>query len=459
MDLTLGLGRKPRIAVVGDVMLDVAVHGSCTKLANEAPIPVFRERGSRRVALGGCGNVAANLAAMGCDQLYLFSRVGDDAAGEQIRHLCDHVGINTFMIEVEEFPTITKTRYYADKTLLFRHDEEIVEPLEAAQEERILAGLRSLIPTIDCVVLSDYAKGFLTESLCQAIIAICNEFGVSTIVDPKGYATKYHGCTLIKPNRVELKALFGIGTEDMAAAHARVAEVVGCAASCITLSEDGMSLAEKGAAPIYRRNRRAEVIDVTGAGDVVCATLAYMWPLVADRAHILEVANNFAMVSVGHLGSYVLQTSDFLIGHKLRSIDEVAAATAGKRVVFTNGCFDILHAGHLGLLKECAQLGDLVVVGLNSDASVARLKGPTRPIHSAADRAAALAALDWVSYIVVFKEDTPASLLQVLRPAVLVKGGDYKADEVIGREYANEVVIVPTLAGHSTTRTVNLIRG
>lgn len=457
MQATLGLARRPRIIVVGDVMLDVAVHGACNKLANEAPIPVFKKERTRK-ALGGSGNVAANLAAMGCESLHLVGRVGVDAGATEVVRLCEAAGIVPWFARGSE-PTITKTRYYAGKTLLFRHDEEVVAELKEDEEDWIICSVKALLECggIDCVVLSDYAKGVLTARVCREVITACRAASVYTVVDPKGRGDKYYGCTIMKPNRVELKGLFGVGTEDMAAAHKRVRDVCGCVASCITLSEDGMSLGTLDGI-IHRRNRRAEVVDVTGAGDIVCATLAYMWPLVEDKARILEFANHGAMTSVGHLGSYVLQAHDFINCEKVKSIDAVAGATEGKRVVFTNGCFDILHAGHLGLLKECALMGDVVVVGLNSDASVARLKGPTRPIHSVADRAAAIAALDWISYIVVFEEDTPAQLLEVLRPAVLVKGGDYKAEDIVGREFAGEVVIVPFLTGHSTTRTVGLIK-
>lgn len=457
MQGTLGLARKPRIIVVGDVMLDVAVHGSCSKLANEAPIPVFKKERTRK-ALGGSGNVAANLAAMGCESLHLVGRVGVDAGATEVVKLCEAVNIKSWFARGSE-PTITKTRYYAGKTLLFRHDEEVIAGLKNDEENWIICSVKALLESepIDCVVLSDYAKGVLTDRICREIITACRAANICTVVDPKGRADKYYGCTVMKPNRVELKGLFMVGTEDMASAHKRVADICGCTASCITLSEDGISLGTLDGI-IHRRNRRAEVVDVTGAGDVVCATLAYMWPLVEDKGRILEVANHYAMTSVGHLGSYVLQPNDFINCEKVKSIDAVATATVGKRVVFTNGCFDILHAGHLGLLKECALMGDMVVVGLNSDASVARLKGPTRPIHTVAERAAALAALDWISYIVVFEENTPRELLEVLRPAVLVKGGDYKAEDVVGREFAGEVVIVPFVAGHSTTRTVGLIK-
>ena len=450
METCLSIGRHPRIAVIGDIMLDKSYFGSVSKIANEAPIPVFR-CATEKVTLGGCGNVAANLAAFGCDALYLFGRVGQDSAAETIKELCIKTGICDRFIYSDT--TTVKNRYYCGNTLLFRHDEEVNTALLPEQIDRLLEELWSC-DQLDCIILSDYNKGVLTQELCQRIICGANERGIVTVVDPKADAAKYIGCTVIKPNLAECKALFGIDGREGATAHATIRELCKCKASVITLSENGMSYCSDKTF-IQRANRKMEVIDVTGAGDIVCSVIAYLYPLNVEVQRLLDVANFFAMRSVGHLGSYTLQHGDFIACRAAMQNNKVVgwkeAATADQ-AVFTNGCFDICHVGHLNLLKRCRDLGDVVIVGLNSDASIRRLKGPSRPIQNLETRAAFLSALEYVDYICIFEEDTPEELIKVIRPAVIVKGGDYKAEEVVGRESAGRVEIVPLIEGYSTSK-------
>jgi D-beta-D-heptose 7-phosphate kinase/D-beta-D-heptose 1-phosphate adenosyltransferase len=458
MDLSLSKCKRPSIIVIGDIMLDITIRGTCNKLANEAPLPVFKDS-DKTIKLGGCGNVAENLAAMGCKQLHLFGRVGTEDT--TVSDICSRKNIVPHFIYSTKCPTISKTRYYSGKTLLFRQDNEIIRPLESDEEKQLLNSFKSLLDStsFDCVVLSDYAKGLLSYNICQNIIKICNSKGIITVVDPKENAAKYTNCTIIKPNRGEVKSLFGIDTSDLHAAHKRIIETCNCKASVITLSEDGISLFE-GDSVLHYKNKPAEVIDVTGAGDVVCACIAYLWNNIHDRTKLLDCINFFAMRSIEHIGSYVLRKDDFIAYNTNKlglSVDLIRQIHSDRKIVFTNGCFDIIHTGHLTLLKQCRELGDIIVVGINSDNSVRRLKGPTRPINSQDSRAELIATLDWVDYVCIFDEDTPKELLQILRPAVLVKGGDYTIDQIIGREYADTVVIIPFVNGYSSTNIINRI--
>lgn len=475
MEYTLNLPRTPNIIVVGDIFLDHTFHtNTVARLANEAPIPVYKH--SREVwSLGGAGNVIANLASMGCANLYAFGRVGAaaDAHTAHIAALLDTYKVHNKLLYDPALPTIVKNRYYCGKMLLFRHDHEDVAPLTVTQEDAILASLADILAAgdtpIDCIVLSDYNKGVLTPRLCRELIALARAYNVMTCVDPKEDPAKYAGCTLIKPNKVETQKLFGIQVNgsNTRQAHEAIHAKLGCAASVITLSEHGATYFDSGCDDvIHCANRPMEVIDVTGAGDVVCATLAYLYPLhVANKQEILRLANAFAMISVGHLGSYILQPQDFIacraVLHTNKRIDvrglRTILAVAPGKSVFTNGCFDIMHVGHLDLLKRCKEMGDIVIVGLNSDASVRRLKGPERPIMSVEKRVAFLSALESVDYVVVFEEDTPADILAQLRPSILVKGGDYKAEQIVGREYVDEVRIVPFVDGYSSSSVIRTV--
>lgn len=460
MDLCLSIGRKPSIIVVGDIMLDKSHFGAVGKIANEAPIPVFKCTAAVKESLGGCGNVASNLAAMGCNKLFLFSRVGPNASA--IEQLCKTKDINCFLISCEESKTTIKNRYYVGKTLLFRHDEEECNHLTDEQADCITEGVSNIIKSgthIDCIVLSDYNKGVLTPYLCQKLIALANQHDVATVIDPKVSAEKYFGCTVIKPNLTECAALFKCNGLSGAEAHATIRELCGCKTSVITMSEHGISYGDT-EHYIHRRNTQMEVIDVTGAGDIVCSVLAYLYRL-APPEKILEVANFFAMRSIGHLGSYTLERCDFLACRASMNNNKVVDASAihfAGSIVFTNGCFDICHRGHIELLKRCRDFGNCVVVGLNSDASVRCLKGESRPIQNQETRAAFLSSLPYVDYICIFEEDTPEELIKQIRPAVLVKGGDYTVEQIVGREFAGRIEIVPFLDGNSTTRIVDAIR-
>jgi D-beta-D-heptose 7-phosphate kinase/D-beta-D-heptose 1-phosphate adenosyltransferase len=473
MEHVINIANKPNIIVVGDIFLDHTFYGSVSRIANEAPVPVYKH--DREVwSLGGAGNVLANLAQMGCNQLFAFGRTGSatDYNTTKITSLLTKYNITNKLIYDDDVSTIVKNRYYCGKTMMFRHDQETVSWLSSTQEDTMLEQINKLIlnpeTPINCIVFSDYNRGFLTHRLCQSIVNLAQTRGIFTCVDPKEDATKYTGCSLIKPNRAETLKLFGVQVEgkDTKHAHEVIHKVVGCTDSVITLSEHGATLSGSGSTSIIHcANQPMEVIDVTGAGDIVCATLAYLYPKHSNKQEILKVANILAMISVTHLSSYVLHLPDFINcgalmnkekrieASKLRTILDVLHEEK-QTSVFTNGCFDIIHVGHLDLLKRCKEMGNIVIVGLNSDASISRLKGPERPINALEKRVAFLSALTYVDYIVVFEQDTPAELLAQLRPSILVKGGDYTVEQLVGREHAGEVRIVPFISGYSSTSVI-----
>ncbi len=437
--------------VVGDFMLDIITNGSISKIANEAPIPVFKSSGSgssNKEQLGGAGNVCANLAGLAAGSntaVVAIGIIGSDYNGSVIETLCQSHNILTAgLIMSPGRPTTCKHRYYVNNRLVFRVDNETTVAARPSEEMQIMGEIVKTVESYKArnyivkIILSDYDKGTLTDKLRQSIITYAHSEGVSTFVDPKTDLRIYNGCTLIKPNKTEMHRLAGINMDecDLAAAHRQLEQLVDCEYSLITLAEGGMSLGN-GRIYHFATADKVEVIDVTGAGDVVLALVSYMWGFDISSDQLVQTANRVARKAVMHCGTYVMSLADI-----------------GGRLVFTNGCFDILHVGHLKLLEAARALGDCLVVGLNSDASVRRLKGPTRPIRSAAERADMLKALPWVDEVCVFDEDTPAELIKQLRPAVLVKGGDYQLEDIVGREWVREVVRIPFVEGNSSTRII-----
>lgn len=452
---------KPTIIVCGDIMLDHNIYTRVEKIANEAPIPVFNQQ-TEEWNLGGCGNVLKNLHSMGCKKLYAFGAVGADDNGEKINKMIEDLGIQNHIVVLPTYNTTTKRRYFCDNRIMFRCDVEnsvtqkgsLSATLFVDEIEKILVREH-----VDCIVLSDYNKGVLTKAQCQSIIQLANRYGVMTCVDPKDDASKYIGCTLIKPNRAEAHKLFQLSSEaSITDLHRVIRDTIGCRYSVITLAEQGITLFD-GATLFHERPTVRNIIDVTGAGDVVCSVISYFIHNTASLSGMLRVATRLATKSVEFPGTYTVQPSDLLeIPGKQISFEALSLIPReGKTLVFTNGCFDLLHSGHLELLRFCKQRGDLVVVGVNSDTSVRELKGPTRPIHIEAVRVDVLTALEYVDYVILFDDATPYRILQELKPDLLVKGGDYRVEDIIGREFAKETVVCPVIEGMSTTLTISRI--
>ena len=459
--------------VIGDLMLDRYLWGSCDRISPEAPVQVVKVQRETH-SLGGAGNVVTNLCSLGA-QVSLIALVGADASNTPLPQLMHDLGVGTEgLIRDAARPTSIKTRVLAAHHQLLRFDVERTEPCSEAHAQAILEGLQSKAAETDVVVLSDYGKGVLTPSVTRELIARCRKAGLPVLVDPKGldYA-HYRGATLLTPNRKEAAAATGLDlASDLGITNAgrQLLSQLELSACLITLSEDGMALFEGGSEQRLPTQAR-EVFDVTGAGDTVIAAIAFALACGLPLHPACDFANRAAGVVVGKLGAASVTLDEIAqaagivtgTGPKLRTRTELQREVArlraaGRSIVFTNGCFDILHAGHVQYLEQAAALGDVLIVGLNSDDSVRRLKGPKRPLNPELDRAQLLAALSCVSYVTTFAEDTPRDLIASLGPDVLVKGGDYRPDDIAGatevRARGGEVRVLPFVEGRSTSRII-----
>jgi D-beta-D-heptose 7-phosphate kinase/D-beta-D-heptose 1-phosphate adenosyltransferase len=475
---------KQTILCVGDLMLDDFVYGDVSRISPEAPAPVIRV--SREdLVIGGAGNVARNIASLGARCLFV-GVVGDDAAGKLLRSELGGAkgGIASRLVVDRERPTTRKLRFVSEhhSTHLLRADWEVTNPVGAATETALIKHALALLPRADAVVLSDYAKGALTPRLIKAVIERARKLKTPVIVDPKGGDFSiYRGATVITPNRKELADATRqpVTTAAEIAAAARVlARTVGSRAVLVTLSEEGMLLHTRKAAPVHVPAYSVKVRDVSGAGDTVAAVLAVMLALGADFEAAMRAANAAAAVVIGKRGTAtvtgaelrarILPSATLAPEEKIvfdwRELDDRLAEWRSQdlRIGFTNGVFDLLHPGHIKVLAQARAACDRLVVGLNSDASVRRLKGDGRPIQSEHARAEVLAGLEAVDLIVVFEQDTPLELIRQVRPNVLVKGGDYRRDQVVGRDLVEarggEVIVVDLVPGFSTTRIVKRSR-
>ncbi len=462
--------------VVGDLMLDEYVMGAVERISPEAPVPVVRVRDTEH-RLGGAANVARQVAALGA-RVTLAGVIGDDSTGDDFLRLCEASGIDTrAVIRVPGRRTTRKLRVLGHSQQLLRLDWEDLKPCSPQATVRMVSKLADG-PKPDAIILSDYAKGVLTPETIASVTALRGAAPV--VVDPKHRDfTRYTGATTITPNLRELEAAAGqtLDPDDaaaIAAAARPLAAAAGLEAMVVTLGDRGMLIVPvQGGADISVPASQRAVYDVTGAGDTAISVLTLSLAAQAPLLAAAQLANAAAGVSVGQIGAVAVDAGsirDALAarpdGKILGREDLVARAAtwrmAGKRIVFTNGCYDLLHAGHLSLLSQAAKLGDILVLAINSDASVRRLKGPERPLVPQEDRAAVLAALGFVDAVTIFDEDTPLEVLQSVRPHVLVKGGDYKLEDVVGRELmeatGGRVVLVPLTPEKSTTALVERIR-
>lgn len=457
------------VAVVGDLMLDETWTGEVSRVAPEAPVPLLALSAMSRRA-GGAGNVVENLAALGA-RVVALGAVGPEEEGQWLaRRLTSLPGASGTIVEDPFRTTPVKRRMVSDGRQILRVDSEIAAGLSPLAEASLVSAALAAVERADVLLLSDYAKGTLTPRLLSTLLADAKCRGVPALVDPKGkdYG-KYAGAALLTPNRKELETVTGESARDLAAVARlgeRLRDQLSLSALLVKLSDEGMLLLPKGESPTHIRARTREVFDVTGAGDTVLAALGVAIGCGLPLADAAEVANRAAGCAVARVGTTSIRWADLL--DELRAAPEeklldrqhlgavcAMLRRAHKRVVFTNGCFDLLHPGHVKLLTSARRLGDVLVVGLNSDASVKRLKGDSRPVLLEHDRAQVLGSLDAVDFVVVFDEDTPESLIRTVRPDVLVKGGDYTEETVVGapfvRAYGGDVVLIPFVLGHSTT--------
>ncbi len=464
-----------RVLCIGDIMCDRFVDGAVARISPEAPIPVLKTAHEWSIP-GGAGNVARNVAALG-GHCHCLGVIGDDESGRALRTMFDELtGIDANLAIDPSRPTTVKTRYIASGQQLLRADRESDGPIDGHLSEKLLAAAKDTLPQCDIVILSDYAKGVVTANIAAKIIGLANTHGKPVLVDPgrADYAS-YRGATLVTPNRAEFEQAVGRavdGDMDVVAAGRALIDRFDLAALLVTRSHEGMSYVTRDDHFVCPTQAR-EVFDVSGAGDTVVAVLAAAMASGIPMEDAVRLANAAAGIVVGKVGTATigraeletaLRESDVLADETKVMSAEMAVETVRRwrrrraRIGFTNGCFDLLHPGHVALLQQARSHCDRLVVGLNSDASVARLKGEGRPVQSENARALVLASLALVDVVVIFADDTPIGLIEALRPDTLVKGADYAITNVVGADfvqsYGGDVVLADLLDGYSTTDTI-----
>lgn len=457
-----------KILVIGDLMVDRYLWGSCERISPEAPVQVVDIK-SENLRLGGAGNVICNLKALEMD-VGVISVIGEDSVGEKIRDLLQNLGVKIEKLIYEKNrKSAQKTRIMALHQQVLRFDKESKDEISAHSQSEIISHFKKIICQYEGVLLSDYAKGVLSPNLCQNIIKIANENSKFILIDPKGKDySKYADATLLTPNLKEASLATNIEITDDETLKEAIIKLkfdLNLKYSIITLSEKGIALYDEELCVIPAIAK--EVFDVTGAGDTVLATLGYALANRIDIKTAISLANRAAAIVVSKVGSATASLKELnsygncdILGEKIKTIDEICEILAQKsqKIVFTNGCFDILHVGHVKYLQKAKKLGDILIVGLNSDASVKALKGQTRPINSAKNRAIILSALGFVDFVVLFDEITPINLIKRIKPDILAKGADYANKEIAGSDIAKEVALIEFEDGFSTTNLIKKIK-
>ena len=470
------------ILCIGDVMLDYFVYGQVERISPESPIPVLRQQHQFSM-LGGAGNVMRNIIALG-GQVIFISVIGDDSTGRTLQsQLKSLAGVQSKIFTEVNRQTVQKTRFIAQGQQLLRVDEEVVLPCTVDSQEKILAATRQSLPHCQAVILSDYRKGLFTESLSQVLIEQIHhqDSSIPIIVDPKGrHYNHYKGATVITPNLKELGEVSGYSLKsesDILRESQHLQHSLNIGSILVTQGSQGMTLVEKDKDPYFFPAQTREVYDVSGAGDTVVATLALGLASGYPLKESCFLANEAAGIVVGKVGTATVSTEELEnslnqhhgASHTQKLVDIHQAQDLLKRwryqglkIGFTNGCFDLLHLGHLHILHQSAQACDKLVLGLNTDHSIKRLKGDQRPIQNEQTRAMVLAALSMVDAVILFDEDTPFELIKALQPDVLVKGADYTVDRVVGADLVQarggHVLLVDLQEGHSTTNTVSKMK-
>lgn len=469
----ININFKPNILVIGDLMIDHYLWGSCDRISPEAPVQVVNVKKENSV-LGGAGNVINNLVSLG-SSVEVISVIGDDSVANELKTLLSNIGVSFDNLVVEKGrKTSKKSRLMASNQQVLRYDSESVDEISKNSSNKILEILEKNIKNYNAIILSDYKKGVLTTTLTQDIIKLANRNKIKVLADPKGKDfSKYKGAYTLTPNKKEAMEATNIDIKDeksLVEALKSLKQNCNLEVSLITLSEQGIAIFddELFTSPTAAR----EVFDVTGAGDTVIASITFALSCGVDIKKALYFANLAAGVVVGKIGSatasldeiyeYESQLNKSSSSSHIKTFDEIEKLakklhSQGKKIVFTNGCFDILHVGHVKYLEEAKSYGDVLILGLNADSSVRKLKGSSRPINSQDDRAYILASLESVDYVVIFEEETPYELIKLIKPHVLVKGGDYEGKEVVGQDIADELKLVQFVDGKSTTNTIKRI--
>lgn len=451
--------RDVRALIVGDVMLDRYWQGKVHRISPEAPVPVVNVGADER-RLGGAANVAANITALG-GQAILLGQYGQDESGDIFSQLLKEHGVQNACLTRDDIPTTQKLRVLSSSQQMIRMDFEEAKPPSTPE---LLARFQRYLPEVDIVILSDYAKGMLKEA--KTLIQAAKTHNVPVLVDPKSTDYEcYRGATVITPNRQEFQQVTGcVNDQEMTQAAEYLTQQFDIANLLVTLSEQGMVWYPSGQEPLRCAAVSKEVFDVTGAGDTVLASIALGWVKKWAVPDIMRFANQAAGVVVQKVGTAQASLKEIMsdpnVSDKIQTADDLATIvdslrTKGHRIVFTNGCFDVMHVGHVRCLHAAKSAGDILIVAVNDDASIARLKGPSRPVNPLAARQEVMAAIGAVDYVTAFSEDTPLNIIKKLLPDVLVKGGDYCIESIVGADIVmsrgGEVLVFPIVDGFSTT--------
>ena len=454
------------IIVLGDIMLDINYESEVTRQAPEANIPIYNILGHNYI-LGGAANVAQNLKYLDTN-VELISFIGNDNYASIIKNILESKQIQYKLFIDENRCTTQKNRIFLDNKLQVRYDIEDTSDTSKNIENQAIDYVINKKNT-DAIIISDYDKGFITENLCQTIIKYANENNIPTFVDPKikNYM-KYKGCFLFKPNQNESEVISGEKNIDKILEFIR--DKIECVNILMTRGKEGMILNNNHNK--IEHDSIINLIDVTGAGDIVLSTLVYCYLKYGDLLKACKIANYIGGKSVSVIGNYNISKNDiteyFENDNKVNNkpnkfiydyeIEKIEALSKFNNIVFTNGCFDILHSAHIKNLQFAKSMGDILIVGLNSDESIKRLKGSDRPINNIDERSLILSLFDFVDYIIIFSEDTPLNIIKLLKPNTLVKGSDYKKENIIGSEYVNNIILFDYINGKSSTSIVNKIK-
>ena len=466
--------KSPKLLVIGDLIIDQYLWGNCERISPEAPVQVINVE-KENTLLGGAGNVVNNLKALGAN-VGVISVVSDNQTSDTLKGLLADIGVDTkYLVSQKNRINSKKSRIIASQQQVVRYDHESTEEIDIKSQNLILDIFMKIVKDYEGILLSDYGKGVLTNKLTQSLIKTANEYNKKVLVDPKGLDySKYKGAYLLTPNKKEASEATKINIKDNASltkAIARIKTECELDVSIITLSEQGIA--------IYDNNLRThptvtrEVFDVTGAGDTILASLGFALACDYGIDNAVKFSNLAAGVVVGKIGSSTATLNEIIeyesslnkssSDEHIKTLNEITFLSEelrarGKKIVFTNGCFDLLHAGHVKYLETAKSFGDVLIVGLNSDQSVSTLKGNNRPINMQVDRAYLLAALEAVDYVVIFDEDTPNNLIKAIKPITLVKGGDYKDKEIAGQDIVDELKLVKFVDEKSTSQTIKKIQ-
>jgi len=466
--------KSPRLLVIGDLIVDQYLWGSCDRISPEAPVQVINVDRESKI-LGGAGNVVNNLKKLGA-KVDIISVVGNcEVSSELIKLLADIQVHTKYLIAQKNRISSKKTRIIASQQQVVRYDRESSDDINVESQNTIIETFNKIVNNYEVILLSDYGKGVLTNQLTQSLIYIAKKYNKKVLVDPKGTDyLKYKGAHLLTPNKKEASIATKINIIDDKSLNDAILELKSKCdldISLITLSEHGIA--------IYDNELRThptiakEVFDVTGAGDTVLASLGFALACGYNIDDAVAFSNLAGGVVVGKIGSATATLNEVIeyesslnkssSDKHIKTQPEIARLSQelklkGKKIVFTNGCFDLLHAGHISYLEKAKNFGDVLIIGLNADSSVTSLKGKGRPINLQEDRAYILAALEVVDYVVIFDEDTPYKLIKSIKPHILVKGGDYRGKEVVGQDIADELKIVDFIDGKSSTKTIEKIK-